>query len=80
MKKNRGAAGVDRVTLAYVGSPHRCSIARFAELLEPLDCRIDVREKAFDRRLHGWLGRVIGKRLQKVEPAGGHPRRPRSGP
>ena len=33
----------------------------FGELLEPFGCRIDVGEEAFDRRLHGRLGGVIGK-------------------
>jgi hypothetical protein len=36
--------------------------ARFVQLSEPLDRRPDVCEIALDRRLHGRLGDVIGKR------------------
>ena len=45
------------------------SVARFGELLEPLDRRADVCEVSLDRCLHGRLSRVVGKRPQQVEPA-----------
>ena len=44
------------------------------QLLQSRDRCADVREISLDRRLHGRLPGVLGKRTQHVEPALGYPR------